>query len=104
MFLIDFMSEPPTYLEFALCHASSNLLDIYQHNVPNFCRNDELSCTMSLVGCLLTDSDVFILFAEINQILLKISFIPILLTFMNLAALYQKTELKTISLQLNSSF
>ena len=36
--------------------------------VPNFCRNDELSSTMSWVGCLLTDSELFILFAENIQI------------------------------------
>ena len=34
-----------------------------------------------------------ILFAEISQIILKIYFIPILLTFTYLVALYQKTEL-----------
>ena len=42
---------------------------------------------MSQVGCLLTDSDLFILFAENSQILLKIYVIPILLTFMYLVAL-----------------
>ena len=49
---------------------------------------------MSLNGldCLQIDSQG-ILFAEINQILLKISFISILLTFVYLVALYQKTEL-----------
>ena len=36
---------------------------------------------MSLIGCLLKDSELFILFAEKSQILLKISIIPILLTF-----------------------
>ena len=46
------------------------------------CRNDELSSTMSWVGCLLKDSELFILFAVNSQILLKISVIPILLTFM----------------------
>ena len=51
-------------------------------NVPNFCRNEELSSKMSWVGCLLTDSELFILFAEYSQILLKISVIPIFLTFM----------------------
>ena len=45
------------------------------------CRNDELSSTMSWVGCLLKDTELFILFAENSQILLKISFIPILLIF-----------------------
>ena len=48
------------------------------------CRNDELSSTMSWVGCLLKDSELFILFAENSQILLKISVIPILLTFIYL--------------------
>ena len=42
---------------------------------------------------LLKDSEVFILFAENSQILLKISVTPVLLTFMSLVALYQKTEL-----------
>ena len=51
------------------------------------CRNDELSSTMSWVGRLLKDSEIFILFADNNQILLKISVIPILLTFMYLVAL-----------------
>ena len=51
------------------------------------CRNDELISTMSWVGCLLEDSELFILFAENNQILLKISVIPILLTIIYLVAL-----------------
>ena len=55
--------------------------------VPNFCHNDELSSTMCWVGCLVTDSDLFILFAENSQILLKISVIPILLTVIYLVAL-----------------
>ena len=42
---------------------------------------------MSWVGCLLKDSELFILFAENSQILLKISVIPILLTFIYLVAL-----------------
>ena len=53
--------------------------------------SDELS--LSWLDCLLPDSKVFILVAEINQILLKTSFIPIFLTLMYLVALYQKTEL-----------
>ena len=57
-------------------------------NVPNFCRNDELS--FSWTHYLLTDSEVFILFAENSQILLKISIILILLIFMFTVALYQK--------------
>ena len=58
--------------------------------MPNFCHNDELSSSLSWVDCLLTDSEVFILFAENSQILLKISVVPIYLTFMYLVALYQK--------------
>ena len=50
-------------------------------SVPNFCRCDELSSILSWVDCLLTDSEVFILFSENSQIRLKISVIPILLTF-----------------------
>ena len=56
-------------------------------SVTIMCRNDELSSTMSWVGCLLKDSDLFILFAEYSQILLNISVIPIPLTFMYLVAL-----------------
>jgi len=41
--------------------------------VTIMCRNDELSSTMSLDGCLLKDSELFILFAENSQNLLKIS-------------------------------
>ena len=50
-------------------------------------RNDELSLAMSLVGCLLKDSELFILFAENSQILLEISVIPIILAFIYLVAL-----------------
>ena len=63
------------------------------------CRNDELSSTMSLVGCLLKDSELFILFSENSQILLKISVIPILLTFIYLVALLSLL----VNNQLNSS-
>ena len=42
---------------------------------------------MSWVGCLLKDSELFILVAENSQILLKISVIPIILTFIYLVAL-----------------
>ena len=45
-----------------------------------------LSSTMSGVGCLLSDSEFYILFAENTQILLKISVIAILSTFMYLVA------------------
>ena len=47
--------------------------------VSNFCHNDELSSSLSWNDFLLTDSDVFILFAENSQILLKISVTPVLL-------------------------
>ena len=50
------------------------------------CRNDELSWMMSWVGCLVKDSEIFIWFAENSQILLKISVIPIFLTFIYLVA------------------
>ena len=43
---------------------------------------------MSRVGCLLTESELFILFTENSQILLKISVIHILLTFIYLVAFY----------------
>ena len=42
---------------------------------------------MSWVGGLLTDAELFILFAENSQIVLKISVIPILLTFICLVVL-----------------
>ena len=66
--------------------------------VTIMCRNDELSSTMSRVGCLPKDSELFILFAEDCQILLKISVIPILLTFIYLVALNL-----LVNNQLNSS-
>ena len=53
---------------------------------------------MSWVGCLLTDSELLILFAENSQILLKISVIPILLTFIYLVA-----HNLLVNKQLNSS-
>jgi hypothetical protein len=48
---------------------------------------------MSRAGCLLKDSEHSILFAENSQILLKISVIPILLTFIYLVAVKQPTQL-----------
>ena len=63
-------------------------IKIQQQNIVTvICRNDELSWTMSWVGCLLIDSVLFILFAENSQILLKISVTPILLIFIYLVAL-----------------
>ena len=47
-------------------------------NVTIIFRKDELSSTMSRVSYLLPDSELFILFAENSQILLKIYVIPIL--------------------------
>ena len=67
-------------------------------NVTIMCRNDELSSKLSWVSCLLKDSKIFILFAENSQILLKISVIPIILTFMYLVALNL-----LVNNQLNSS-
>ena len=57
------------------------------------CHINDTSLSLTLLDCLQIDSEGFILFAEINQMLLKVSFIPIFLTFMHLVALYQKTEL-----------
>ena len=62
------------------------------------CCNDELSSTMSWVDCLLKDSELFILFAENSQILLKISVIKIIWTFIYLVALNL-----LVNNQLNSS-
>ena len=62
------------------------------------CSNDELSSTLSWVCCLLKNSELFILFAINSQILLKISVIPILLTFIYLVALKL-----LVNYQLNSS-
>ena len=67
-------------------------------NVTIMCRNDKLSSTMSWVGCLLKDSELFVLSAENSQILLKISVIHILLTFLYLVALNL-----LVNNQLNSS-
>ena len=67
-------------------------------NESIICRNDDLSSTMSRVGCLLKYSELFILFSENSQILSKISVIPILLTFMYLVALNL-----LVNNQLNSS-
>ena len=68
------------------------------------CRNDDLSLTMSWVGCLLKYSQIFILFAENSQILQNFSFIPILLTFVYLVAhnLLVKKPTQLIA-QLNTS-
>ena len=62
------------------------------------CCNDELNSKMSWVGSLLKDSELFIVFAENNQILLKISVIPIFLTFIYLVVLNL-----LVNNQLNSS-
>ena len=59
-----------------------NLLSTWS-NVKIMCRNDELNWLFTNV----TDSELFILFAENSQILLKISVFPILLTFIYLVAL-----------------
>ena len=53
---------------------------------------------MSWVGCLLKDSELLILFAENSQIILKISVIPILLTF-----IYREARNLLVNNQLNSS-
>ena len=59
------------------------------------CHNDWLSSSLSWFYSLLTDSEVlFILFAVINQIILKIHLIPLLLTFMYLV---KSIRFKTVS-------
>ena len=59
---------------------------------------------MSWDGCLLKDSELFILFAENSQILHKIFVIPILLTFIYLVALYLLVNQPTqLIVQQNSS-
>ena len=64
-----------------------------------------MSLTMSWVGCLQKDSELFILFARNSQILLKISVIPILLIFIYLVALNLLIKQPTqLIVQLNSSF
>ena len=50
--------------------------------VTIICHNDDLSLSFTWLDCLLITSEGFIFFAEINQVLLKISFLPIILTFM----------------------
>ena len=71
--------------------------------MPIICHNYDLNLSLTwLADCLQMDSEVLILFAEI---LLKMSFISILLTCMYLVALYQKTDLNSIQvkLELNGS-
>ena len=60
------------------CQKYKNIIYSKKISESIICRNDELSST---IGCLLKDSELFILFAENSQILLKIYVIPILLTF-----------------------
>ena len=67
-------------------------------NVTIMYRNNELSSTMSWVGCFLKDSELFIVFAKNSRILLKISVNPIILNFMYLIALNL-----LVNNQLNSS-
>ena len=66
--------------------------------VTIMCRNDELSLMMSWVDYLLKDSKLSVLFAENIQLFLKVSVIPILLTFMYRVALNL-----LVNKQLNSS-
>ena len=63
--------------------------------VTIMCRNDELSSTMTWVGCLLKDLEFFfILFEENSQILRKISVTPVLLIFIYLVALNARLYLQ----------
>ena len=60
---------------------------------------------ISWVGCLLTDSELFISFTENSQILLKMSGIPILLTFMYVSGSPESVSKQPTQLivELNSS-
>ena len=60
---------------------------------------------MGWVGCLLTDSEIFILFAENSQMLLKIYVIPILWPFMYLFGSTESASKQPIQLiiEINSS-
>ena len=58
--------------------------------VTIICLNDDLSLSLTWLD-FLQNSEGFILFTEINQILLEISFIPILLPFTYPVALHQNT-------------
>ena len=78
-------------------HNHQGLWNRYHTNVTIMWHNDELS-SISWVGCLLKDWELFILFAENSQIFPKISVIPILLTFIYLVALNL-----LVNNQLNSS-
>ena len=89
--------QPRRNMQISYCEFWMQILSSKQSFVAIICRNDELSSTMSWVGCLLKDSDLFILIAENSQNLLKISVIPILLTFIYLIAPTQ------LIFQLNSS-
>jgi hypothetical protein len=50
------------------------------------CHNDELSSILTWLDCLHIDLEGFTLFPENNQILLKIYFILLLSTFMNISS------------------
>ena len=76
------------------CYLSSNM----HSNVTIMCRNDELSSKMGWIGCLLKGSELLILFEDNCQIFLKISLIPIFLTFIYPVALNL-----LVNNQLNSS-
>ena len=71
---------------------------------PKSIQVSQLSAAMmSWVGCLLKNSELFILFAENSQILLKISVVPILLTGFILVALESVIkQLTQLIVQLNS--
>ena len=55
--------------------------------------HNKVAVFISFYGWILTDSEVFIWFAEINWILFQISLILIYLAYMYLGALYQKNKM-----------
>ena len=62
-------------------------LPCLQYIAVTVCQNDKLSSSLTWLDCLQINSEGFILLAESNQILLRISFILIPLNFMYLVAL-----------------
>ena len=102
-FCRHFLSPPSSYIDVKTKRKIASSQKTWTFNMKvsiwvNYLRNDELSSMTSWVGCLLKDSEFFILFAENNQILLKISVNPIVLTYIYLVALNL-----LVNNQLNSS-
>ena len=92
-FLFTFVSLPSKYRvsqmllstrmnQFLNFEIQNYAYSILQYIAVIICQNDKLSSSLTWLDCLQIDSGGFILLAESNQILLRISFILIPLTFM----------------------